>query len=441
MLIFWQECKHILRSKFFWCVVVLGFAFAAFVVTSSLGSELDSYSINHVFVEEHGTSFTEKDAVAYVDYCLEHTYVGKGLKEDLKQMGIEITAQEILAYHKGEETELGKKLEKFRQEAETEDEQVDYDNYVGYLSQFENPFKIVESREFSDHEEGSQREELLQYLKEILPEWKVKLLQKGYEDLDKRAEEIAKTGESQYLLPFSMYMTANYLWFDNQFTQQSAMGSLWAVAFVLAGIAAARSLGGSLMGNMPEMMYTGKKGRKLSLYKILAVLAVSGGTYLVFYLLATVLYLFLFRLDLYWDIPLSAVVSDLSGPVVPRISITIGGYWWFQLGVGLAAVLIMALIFCAAMALTKNFYAGSAISVGVSLLLLGLVQLVPDAQNSFLLMGSPIGLYLKAGAFLQDRFCRFYILPHFEGVMLLVWCGIAAILATVGFMRFRKSAL
>ncbi len=74
MLIFWQECKYILRSKFFWCVVVLGFAFAAFVVTSSLGSELDSYSINHVFVEEHGTSFTEKDAVAFAGSVLPVLY-------------------------------------------------------------------------------------------------------------------------------------------------------------------------------------------------------------------------------------------------------------------------------------------------------------------------------------------------------------------------------
>lgn len=440
MLIFWQECKHILRSKFFWCVVVLGFAFAAFVVTISLESELDSYSINHVFVEEHGTSFTEKDAVAYVDYCLEHTYVGKGVKEDLKQMGIEITAQEILAYHKGEETELGKELEKFRQEAETEDEQVDYNNYVGYLSQFENPFKMVESREFSDQEEGLRQEESLEYWKKIMPEWKVELLQKGYEDLDKRAEQIAKTGENQYFLPFPIYMAANYLWFDYQFTQGSAMGYLWAAAFVLAGIAAARSLGGSLMGNMQGMVYTGKKGRKLSLYKILAVLTVSGSTYLIFYLLATVLYLFLFRLDLYWNVPLAALM-DWNGPVIPRISITIGGYWWFQLGVGLATMLIMALIFCAAMVLTKNFYAGSAIAVGVPLLLLGLIQLVTGAQNSFLLMGSPIGLYLKAGAFLQERFCNFYILPHFEGIMLLIWGGFAVILAALGFVRFRRAAL
>ena len=123
-----------------------------------------------------------------------------------------------------------------------------------------------------------------------------------------------------------------------------------------------------------------------------------------------------------------------------RFPITIGGYWLFQLGVGLAAVLIMTLVFCAAMMFTRSFFAGSAISVGVSLLLLGLIANVPAAQNSFLIMGSPIGLFLKSGQFLQERFL-FSVLPHFEGVMLLIWCGSAAVLGAVGFMRFRKAAL
>lgn len=135
-----------------------------------------------------------------------------------------------------------------------------------------------------------------------------------------------------------------------------------------------------------------------------------------------------------------SAVSDGGAMMISRFFITIGGYWLFQLGVGLAAVLIMALIFCAAMLVTKNFYAGSAVSVGVSLLLLGLIQMVPAAQNSFLLMGSPIGLFLNVGKFLQQGFL-FSILPHFEGVMLLIWCGIAVVLGTVGFMRFRKASL
>ena len=135
-----------------------------------------------------------------------------------------------------------------------------------------------------------------------------------------------------------------------------------------------------------------------------------------------------------------SAVNTGDGVMLPRFFITIGGYWLFQLGVGLAAVLIMVLIFCTAMLIAKNFYAGSAISLSVSLLLLGLIMNVPAAQNSFLIMGSPIGLFLNVGKFLQQDFL-FSILPHFEGVMLLVWCGIAVVLGTVGFMRFRKAAL
>ena len=139
------------------------------------------------------------------------------------------------------------------------------------------------------------------------------------------------------------------------------------------------------------------------------------------------------------NVPLSAV-SDGGAMMISRFFITIGGYWLFQLGVGLASVLIMALIFSAAMMVTRSFYAGSAISVGVSLLLLGLIQMVPAAQNSFLVMGSPVGLYLNVGKFLQLEFL-FSILPHFEGVMLLIWFGIAAGLGAVGFMRVRKASL
>ena len=80
------------------------------------------------------------------------------------------------------------------------------------------------------------------------------------------------------------------------------------------------------------------------------------------------------------------------------------------------------------------------IHVGISLLLLGFVQMVPAVQSSFLLMGSPVGLFLQAGKFLQQDFL-FSILPHFEGIMLLIWCGIAAVLGVVGFMRFRKASL
>ena len=441
MLIFWQECKHILRSKFFWGVTALGMMVALFMCFK-MGFFSEGYDVCYDFTEKNGTSFTEKDALNYVEYLLEHTDEGQTLQDNLKKIGLEeTTAKELLTYYKGEETELEKNLEQFGMEAQTEEDQRIYSHVIFSVEDFTGPFLMVEKYSFSTSEEkDSQREEMLQFFKKSFPQWKFELLQRGYEDLDKRAAEIAKTGENQYFLPFPVYMSASYSWFDHQFSRQTMAGFLWAFTFVLAGVAAARSLGGSLMGNMQGMVYTGQKGRKLVLYKLLAVLAVTGGTYVVFYLLSTIVNLFLFRLDLYWNVPLAAL-SDWNGPVVPRISLTIGGYWWFQLGVGLAAVLIMALIFSAAMALTKNFYAGSAISVGVSLLLYGLIQMVPGMQDSMLLMGSPIGLFLNAGTFLQERFCKFYILPHFEGLSLLLWGGVAAILAVLGFVRFRRTAL
>lgn len=431
----------ILRSKFFWSVIALGIALAIFM-SWEMGFNSDEFSMCYDFTEKNGTSFTEKDALKYVEYILEYTEEGETLQENLKKIGVEgVTVQEILSYYNGKETELGKKLEKFGMEAQTEENQRLYSDVVFDMEYFTNPFQLVEERSFPNSEDrNSQRESLLQSLQETLLEWKFELLQKGYEDLDKRAAEIVKNGENQYFLPLPLYMGANYQWFNYQFSRQAIIGFLWAFAFVLAGVAAARSLGGSLMGNLQGMVYTGKNGRRLVLYKLLAVLAVTGGTYLVFYLLSTLVYLFLFRLDLYWNVPLAAL-TDWNGPVVPRLAITIGGYWWFQLGVGFATVLIMALIFSAAMVLTKNFYAGSAISVGVSILLYGLIQIIPGTQNSMLLMGSPIGLFLNAGVFLQERLCEFYILPHFEGISLLIWGGIAAILAALGFVRFRRAAL
>ena len=198
-------------------------------------------------------------------------------------------------------------------------------------------------------------------------------------------------------------------------------------------------IGGSFLNHMPGILYCSKSGRKLALRKMVSVSAISGMLYLALFLLITIYYVYRFRLNLYWDVPLASMIQH-TGPSIPRFPITVGGYWWFQLGVGLGTILIMALIFSVAMMFTRSFYTGSAISVGISLLLLGLVQMVPAAQSSFLLMGSPIGLFLQAGKFLQQDFI-FSILPHFEGVMLLIWFGIAAVLGAVGFVRFRKAAL
>ena len=150
---------------------------------------------------------------------------------------------------------------------------------------------------------------------------------------------------------------------------------------------------------------------------------------------------FLFRLDLYWNVPLASMV-DYMDSIIPRFPITVGGYWWFQLGVGLGAVCIMALFFSAAMILTKNFYAGSAVSIAVPLFLMMMTFMEPNVtRNSLCMMSTPIGLYINAGLFLRPQMFLFSILPHFEGLSLLIWGGFAAILAVLGFVRFRKAAL
>ena len=441
MSIFWQECKHILRSRFWLGVTVLGVIFCiynGFMNSYTYGSE--GFALSYEFTQEHGYSFTEEDAVAFVKYYLENSEEGKEIQEDVKEAGLDtITAEEIKDYFDGKPTKFNEKLQEMS-EGKTSEEEKAYWNVLSYMDILGYTLEIPKANSL-DPELYNMKEWGKNIMEEAsFPKWKEELLLGGYAHLDERVEEIRKNGENHHMLPIGLSGFDNSEWFQFQFATNGPLGFLWGVSFVLAGIAAARSLGGSLMGNIQGMVYTGKTGRKLVWRKLLAVLAISAGAYIVLYLLMTVLCVFMFRLDMYWNVPLASMVY-FGNSTIPRFAITIGGYWWFQLGVGLGTVLIMTLIFCASMILTKSFYAGSAISVGVSLFLLGVVLMVPDAQNSFLLMGSPIGLFLQAGHFLQERFFLFSILPHFEGVMLLIWFGIAAILTALGFVRFRKAAL
>lgn len=441
MSIFLQECKHILRSRFWLGVTVLGVIFCiynGFMNSYTYGSE--GFALSYEFTQEHGYSFTEEDAVAFVKYYLENSEEGKEIQEDVKEAGLDtITAEEIKDYFDGKPTKFNEKLQEMS-EGKTSEEEKAYWNVLSYMDILGYTLEIPKANSL-DPELYNMKEWGKNIMEESsFPKWKEELLLNGYANLDERVEEIRKNGENHQMLPIGLSGFDNSEWFQFQFATNGPLGFLWGVAFVLAGIAAARSLGGSLMGNIQGMVYTGKTGRKLVWRKLLAVLAISAGAYIVLYLLMTVLCVFMFRLDMYWNVPLASMVY-FGNSIIPRFAITIGGYWWFQLGVGLGVVLIMTLIFCASMLLTKSFYAGSAISVGVSLFLLGVVLMVPDAQNSFLLMGSPIGLFLQAGHFLQERFFLFSILPHFEGLSLLIWGSFAAVLAVLGFVRFRKAAL
>lgn len=441
MAIFWQECKHIFRSRFWLAVAVLGVIlciYNGFMNSYTYGSE--GFALSYEFTQEHGYSFTEEDAVAFVKYYLENSEEGKEIQEDVKEAGLDtITAEEVRAYYNGEPTKFNEKLQEMS-EGKTSEEEKAYWNVLSYMDILGSTLEIPKANSL-DPELYDMKIWGKNMLEEAsFPKWKEELFLDGYAHLDERVEEIKENGENHQMLPVGMSGSDNSEWFHFQFATNGPLGFLWGVAFVLAGIAAARSLGGSLMSNIQGMVYTGKTGRRLVWRKLLAVLAISASAYIILYLLMTVLCVCLFRLDLYWNVPLASMVY-YGNSTIPRFAITIGGYWWFQLGVGLGAVLIMALIFSAAMIFTKSFYAGSAISVGVALLLLGMIQMVPGVQNSLFLTGSPVGLFLQAGHFLQDRFFRFSILPHFEGISLLVWGSIAAILAALGFVRFRKTAL
>lgn len=435
MLIFWQECKYILRSRFLWVVVILGSIFAVYnntLVAANLGSDI---SFSYEFTEQHGVSYKEKDVEVFLDTLLEQHFRAQDLKNELKAAGIpEVTAKDIIDYAKGNDCEFTNQLMQIKNTDEKAHGEIYND-----LAPFEWVASGALSRNLEEYDVVEHGKNRLESMNPSVSGWKQEMLLDAFEKLQKRAEEITENQENQQFLPYSFAYYDNSGWFSAQFSGFSALGFVWGVSMVLAGIIAARSIGGSFLNHMSGILYCGKSGRKLALRKMMSVLTMSGMLYLALSLLITIYYVYRFRLDLYWNVPLASMIQH-TGPLIPRFPITIGGYWWFQLGVGLGSVLIMALIFSAAMIFTKSFYAGSAISVGVSLLLLGLVQMVPAAQNSFLLMGSPIGLFLQAGKFLQQDFL-FSILPHFEGIMLLIWFGIAAGLGAVGFMRFRKASL
>ena len=435
MLIFWQECKYILRSRFLWIAVILGSIFAVYYntnVAANLGSDI---SFSYEFTEQHGVSYKEKDVEVFLDTLLEQHFRAQDLKNELKAAGIpEVTARDIIDYAMGNDCEFANQL----MQIENTDEKA-YGEINNDLYPFEWIARRALSRNLEEYDVVERGKSLLENTAYPISGWKQEMLLDAFEKLQKRAEEITENQENQYFLPYSFAYDNNSGWFSAQFSGYSALGFVWGFSMVLAGIIAARSIGGSFLNHMPGILYCSKSGRKLALRKMVSVSAISGMLYLALSLLITLYYVYRFRLNLYWDVPLASMIQ-YTGPLIPRFPITVGGYWWFQLGVGLGTVLIMALIFSAAMIFTKSFYAGSAISVGVSLLLLCLIQMVPGMQNSMLLMGSPIGLFLQAGKFLQEQFL-FSILPHFEGISLLIWGGIAAILAALGFVRFRRAAL
>ena len=230
-------------------------------------------------------------------------------------------------------------------------------------------------------------------------------------------------------------ISSGFEWLNSLTNSNYGMGFLMAVGMVLAGMVAARSLGGSFLEGRENLLYSTKSGRKLVFSKLAAsLLAVS-----VLYLLLTAIFLAVmvpaFRVDLYWDVPV------IAGAGIIRFPTTVGGYLLFLIGVGLGCTVVMCLLFCGFMIGAKNFFGGSALCVGVSLVLAAVILFLPAVQTSLFLMGSPIGLFTGSSRLLGSDFPFSFLLPHFEGISLLIWGLLASLVVGAGFLRFRKAAL
>lgn len=60
MSIFWQECKHILYSRFLWIVATLGIILATLYANTGYANLGWEISLSYEFTEQHGFSFEEK---------------------------------------------------------------------------------------------------------------------------------------------------------------------------------------------------------------------------------------------------------------------------------------------------------------------------------------------------------------------------------------------
>lgn len=438
MRIFWVECKHILRSRLLWCVALLGFFAGLYLHSVSVDSSL--LTVSNGFVREHGTSFTEEDADDFVLYYLEHTEHGKEIQQELQQLGLStITPSQIMRYQRGEDPELAERLHTLREKDESAYEYLMYEFH--WFTRVLDHMADNRTKENIDLEKQGKS-----WMNSLLPpeeEWKRSLLQPAFAAMQDRVEDVFATGENQGFFPYSLSGGGYNSWFWSQFRMNDGLGFLWGVSFLLSAIMVARSLGGSFRAHRGQLLYTGRPGRRLILIKMAAVLTISGLFFVLLTGLMTFLYVHLYHIDLYWNVPVASLLCE-DGPAIPRFAVTLLQYWWFQLGVGLGCVLIMALLFSGVMALTKNFYAGSAM---MALLVTGfviLLKMVPGTESSLLLMSSPMGLFFHTG-FLLMPFLRastlFTALPHFEGYSLLVWGIIAAIVMTLGMWRMRRASI
>lgn len=431
MRVIWEECKYIFRGRFLWAVLALGLLYPLGISMMNQQWVMENSALTNRYVEEHGAVYDRSDGRIYEEYYLRETEEGRRAVEIMKELGYsQPTEAEFLEVDAMPYEELEEKL---GEEKLWELQEVLRQFAMVFQFYFAQPVPQADGQQAAEN--GIYRLENYGSTETAkLPQWKKDLLFWGGEQLEARYADVDLEKERNWLVPcFSV--SSGFEWLNSLTNSNYGMGFLMAVGMVLAGMVAARSLGGSFLEGRENLLYSTKSGRKLVFSKLAAsLLAVS-----VLYLLLTAIFLAVmvpaFRVDLYWDVPV------IAGAGIIRFPTTVGGYLLFLIGVGLGCTVVMCLLFCGFMIGAKNFFGGSALCVGVSLVLAAVILFLPAVQTSLFLMGSPIGLFTGSSRLLGSDFPFSFLLPHFEGISLLIWGLLASLVVGAGFLRFRKAAL
>ena len=431
MRVIWEECKYIFRGRFLWAVLALGLLYPLGISMMNQQWVMENSALTNRYVEEHGAVYDRSDGRIYEEYYLRETEEGRRAVEIMKELGYsQPTEAEFLEVDAMPYEELEEKL---GEEKLWELQEVLRQFAMVFQFYFAQPVPQADGQQAAEN--GIYRLENYGSTETAkLPQWKKDLLFWGGEQLEARYADVDLEKERNWLVP-AFQISSGFEWLNSLTNSNYGMGFLMAVGMVLAGMVAARSLGGSFLEGRENLLYSTKSGRKLVFSKLAAsVLAVS-----VLHLLLNGIFLAVmvpaFRVDLYWNVPV------IAGAGIIRFPTTVGGYLLFLVGVGLGCTVVMCLLFCGFMIGAKNFFGGSALCVGVSLVLAAVILFLPAVQTSLFLMGSPIGLFTGSSRLLGSDFPFSFLLPHFEGISLLIWGLLASLVAGAGFLRFRKAAL
>lgn len=434
MRVIWEECKYIFRGRFLWAVLALGLLYSLGISMMNQQWVMENSALTNRYVEEHGAVYDRSDGRIYEEYYLRETEEGRRAVEIMKELGYsQPTEADFLEVYEMFNTNYEACIAKLGEETFWELQVVLQQFGMVFHEYFSDIVPKVDGKQAA--EDGIYHLENYGSMETAkLPQWKKDLLFWGGEQLEARYADVDLEKERNWLVP-AFQISSGFEWLNSLTNSNYGMGFLMAVGMVLAGMVAARSLGGSFLEGRENLLYSTKSGRKLVFSKLAAsLLAVS-----VLYLLLTAIFLAVmapaFRVDLYWDVPI------IAGAGIIRFPTTVGGYLLFLVGVGLGCTVVMCLLFCGFMIGAKNFFGGSALCVGVSLVLAAVILFLPAVQTSLFLMGSPIGLFTGSSRLLGSDFPFSFLLPHFEGISLLIWGLLASLVVGAGFLRFRKAAL